>query len=443
MTVPYDTGSAIPLTPPSQLINIDQYGADPTGTADSSAGIIKAQQAGGTSPYLLMGNVNSNYKFGALTDINPFIQNQSISGYGAALTNFTYLGNNTAFKAQLSGTFTGGAYASRFTGFSLSGFSAGGSANGLQVSNLQGANGNDLSINGFGGTGLNLVNTSGDWSEQSNWQARLIQNGAGCTFDTGSFDYSNYDFLIVANANQDGIRLQNAANLQGSQLRIRGNFHTGVTNTGAVIAIDRGNLSGTSFIKFAQCDIAVEADGATLGHFTVLFGSSNSTSQFTNSSGVLGFASGTANFQGVSNPHGVPFGFNGVLHDQALGTMNGGDGGVILGGFDQNQSGALNGNLFSSTIFFNFGDVIAFQLLNGAQTLTFSSLGTWARRVNLYIAQPASGAAGTITWPANVKWPGGTAPTLSATNNFVDHVRMTFLPTPGNWYGELVGAHYA
>jgi hypothetical protein len=32
----------------------------------------------------------------------------------------------------------------------------------------------------------------------------------------------------------------------------------------------------------------------------------------------------------------------------------------------------------------------------------------------------------TITWPAAVKWPGGTAPTITATNNYVDYVTLVY-----------------
>jgi len=426
----------------ARQLYVDAFGADPSGNTDSTAAIVRAQTAGGSAPYQLVFSVGT-YVWGTSSDILSFRQNQGITGQGQEVTIFTYKGSVTAIPVALVGAFDGSAQAGKFTGFTLSGFSAGGSAVGLKYTDLQGLYVDDVAINGFGKAAIWGANSLG-WSEQSDIRFRASLNLSAILFDTSSFDYSNYDIVINANPSQDGITLQNGANLQGVRLRMRGNYHSGVGNTGAAIAIDRGNLTGTSFIKFTDCDVAVEQDGSVgLGHFTVLFGSSNSTSQFTGSSGVLSFSNGTVNFQGVSNPHGVPLGFSGVIQDTTLGQMNGGDGIAIQGAMDVVQSGTLTGTLFSNTIFFNFGDIIAFQLSNGAQTLTFSSLGTWARECNLYIAQPSSGAAGTITWPANVKWPAGTPPTLSGTNNFVDHVHMVFLPTPGNWYAELVGTHYA
>jgi hypothetical protein len=429
---------------PVKLIYVDNYGADPTGAADSTTAIKAAQAAGGTSPYQLAFSVGT-YVWGTSGDITAFQQNQGITGQGQEVTNFVYKGNATAIPVALSGAFDGTKQAGKFTGFTLSGFSAGGSAVGLKYTDLQGLYIDDVAINGFSGTaGIYAKNVLG-WSEQADIRVRMTQNTSGIVFDTGSFDYSNYDIVINANSGQDGITLQGGANLQGVRLRMRGNFHSGAGNTGAAIAVDRGNTAGTSFIKFADADVAVEQDGSTgTGHFSLLFGSSNSVSQFTSSTGVLAFAQGgSVPFQGYSNPHGVPFGFAGTISDPVLGTMVGGDGLAVQGAIDLTQAGTLTGTLFANTIFFNFGDTVAFQLANGAQTLTFSSLGTWARKVTLLIAQPSSGAAGTITWPANVKWPAGAAPSLSSTNNFVDKIHMEYYPVPGNWYAELAGTHYA
>lgn len=53
------------------------------------------------------------------------------------------------------------------------------------------------------------------------------------------------------------------------------------------------------------------------------------------------------------------------------------------------------------------------------------------------LSNPATGGAylikviqgdfvGTITWPATVKWPGGTAPTITATNDAIDYVTLIY-----------------
>ena len=51
----------------------------------------------------------------------------------------------------------------------------------------------------------------------------------------------------------------------------------------------------------------------------------------------------------------------------------------------------------------------------------------------LKVTHDSSQAGESITWPASVKWPGGTAPTLTAANNAVDVIRFYFDGT--NYYG--------
>lgn len=426
-------------------INVAAYGADLTGTADSSTAILDAIAAipsGGGHIYAPPG---SSLKFSSTL---TFAQNQGFVCDGSDVVNLSYTGSGTAIQAALSGSFTGGTYAGRFAGFYLSGYSAGSSAIGLQVENLQGVQIEDVAIYGFGGIGLNFKNTSGDWAEQNNVRARIVQCGTANTastgavvFDTSSFDYSNFDFTIVSNDATNGVLLQNSAQLQGCQLRIRGNFYGDTPNSAAVIGIDVGNTSGTSYIVNTFCDVAVESAGSGTGHYTVLMGSANSTSQF-QGTGVLSFSNVTINFQGFSDANYVPYGFSGLVNDTVLGTPVPGDALSVQGGTNWGANNIGFSTLGGGNLYFQFGDICAFKLASGGNTLIFNGANQACRRVDLYVQQPASGSAGTVTWPSNVKWPGGTAPTLSSANGDIDHVRMIYLPTPGNWYGELVGSNY-
>jgi hypothetical protein len=60
----------------------------------------------------------------------------------------------------------------------------------------------------------------------------------------------------------------------------------------------------------------------------------------------------------------------------------------------------------------------------------------------LKLTQPASGAAGTVNWDnigaANIKWPGGTEPTLTATNGAVDIITLICTDSTGQgvYYGN-------
>lgn len=53
------------------------------------------------------------------------------------------------------------------------------------------------------------------------------------------------------------------------------------------------------------------------------------------------------------------------------------------------------------------------------------------------ITQDASGGAFTVTWPASVKWPGGTAPTITITNGAVDEVTLRTIDAGTEWRGSF------
>ncbi len=77
------------------------------------------------------------------------------------------------------------------------------------------------------------------------------------------------------------------------------------------------------------------------------------------------------------------------------------------------------------TLDWNNGNVQTITLANSGQTFTFAN-GKSGGRYLLELKQPASGAAGTVTWPGSVKWSGGTAPTLTATNGQTDIITFYF-----------------
>ena len=62
--------------------------------------------------------------------------------------------------------------------------------------------------------------------------------------------------------------------------------------------------------------------------------------------------------------------------------------------------------------------------------------------VYLEAIQDATGSR-IITWPANVSWAAGTAPTLTTTASAYDVLRFTWNPTRAKWIGETVGKAFA
>ena len=59
--------------------------------------------------------------------------------------------------------------------------------------------------------------------------------------------------------------------------------------------------------------------------------------------------------------------------------------------------------------------------LSGNTTLSFADApATGSSGFTLKVTQDAGGSGFSVTWPASVKWPGGTAPALTATANKAD-----------------------
>lgn len=86
-----------------------------------------------------------------------------------------------------------------------------------------------------------------------------------------------------------------------------------------------------------------------------------------------------------------------------------------------------NGNVFDLTLTANC-------------TLTFSNPSATGKACSftLYLRQDATGSR-TVTWPASVKWPGGTAPTLTTTASRTDLLMFSTLDGGTKWTG-LVAA---
>jgi len=422
-----------------RLIYVDFYGADPTGATFSDAAFAAAFTAAGSGPWqMIMGA--GNYK---LANSYTFGRNQGLTGPGSAVCSITYTGNGVCLTASDSSFSSSLSVAGRFGGFNIDGSAAGANAEGMSSGNLLRARCHDLRVANFTGAsavGVRFKNTASGstWYEEAEWTGINVNNCTVCVlFDTGSFDYSVYEFMILANAGQDGIRLQNDASLEGCRLEVRGNFKTGTPNTASVISLDPGNAAGTSRIDGCLMYVNVECDGTTgTGHFT-LSAAGSSTSQFTGT-GVLQFNDETVAFQGANivTAPGPQFGFSGRVVDHVLGTMSPGDGLAVQGGTLWNQTGSLTTAL-PSTIFLKSGDIQAYQLANGVNTVVFGSVVTRVRRLELFLAQPASGGAGTVTWPANVYFQAG-KPNLSSANGAIDRVRLTFLPADNKWLGEVV-----
>jgi hypothetical protein len=432
--------------PGLRKIYLDNYGADWTGATYSDTALAAAQTAGGSGPYQIVQGIGQ-YKF---ANSYSFKRGQVMIGQGSALTNNDYTGNSIfidaydpSFDLSLSNT-------GEFGGFSIGGYSSGNGAVGFRWGDLNRIQIRDLQITGFNGVGsigLYGHNVAG-WSEQALIQANVVDCTTCVYFDKSSFDFSTYEFLIVANPNQDGIRFENGANIVGPRFAVRGNFHAGATNTGAVIAMDRSDTStGTTSFIDAEFDIVVECDGTPgqVGHHSILQLGGNAATMFTGN-GTISFTSGGGGVQFQDAVFTGQYGFGGRINIPGLGNVDPNDGLVVQGASQWAQSGNLTGNYAYDGMYIypNGGDYQAYILPNGNITIAGFWNAPYGRTRNFKVAfrQPSGGAPGTITLPSNVELIGGNRSTTSASNE-TDVFLFTYYPSDDVWFAEILSTDAA
>lgn len=79
-------------------------------------------------------------------------------------------------------------------------------------------------------------------------------------------------------------------------------------------------------------------------------------------------------------------------------------------------------------------------VLSGNTTFTFADApATGSAGFSLKVTQDASGSGFTVTWPASVKWPGGSAPELTATADKSDVFVFTTEDAGASYVGLVAG----
>lgn len=75
-------------------------------------------------------------------------------------------------------------------------------------------------------------------------------------------------------------------------------------------------------------------------------------------------------------------------------------------------------------------------------TLTIINAAPAARVGSFTMAITGNGTAHPITWPASIKWPSGTAPTLTATNGKADFITFLTYNNGVDWFGFVAGQNF-
>ncbi len=109
------------------------------------------------------------------------------------------------------------------------------------------------------------------------------------------------------------------------------------------------------------------------------------------------------------------------------------------------------GNFYGTPTAITYAATVTPNIMTSAyQTIILTGNATFAAFANpapgqelmLEIQQDGTGSR-TVTWNANVSWPGGTAPTLSTAANAIDVFRFSYNSVANKWRGETVGKAYA
>ena len=97
----------------------------------------------------------------------------------------------------------------------------------------------------------------------------------------------------------------------------------------------------------------------------------------------------------------------------------------------------------SLTLPLNSGNLFTCSLNANITTLTISNTPSSSGvSCGFTLIFTADGTARTITWPASVKWPANTAPTLTSTNNKKDVLSFLSTDNGTSWLGFVGGQNY-
>lgn len=99
----------------------------------------------------------------------------------------------------------------------------------------------------------------------------------------------------------------------------------------------------------------------------------------------------------------------------------------------------------SGTLTLNLNDAQVFDVSLNANitTLTISNVDSTSNTVNAFtLIFTMDGTARTVTWPASVKWAGGTSPTLTSTNAKKDVLAFISPDNGTTWLGFVGGQNF-
>lgn len=393
---------------------VDDYGADPTGTASSDAAVTAAIAAMGTSPGTLLFGPGTYRLANTITLANGY---QGVAGQGMAVTTLNWVGTGDCIR-MYDPSASLPAKTGFIAGLKIDGYAAGPNSTGIHVGDTYNLRIRDLWVADFvaaGSIGV-LMNNTVTITERAQVSVTIDNCATAVVFQcedntTPSFDYSDWDFIINGFANQNGVIIKGSAQIIHGSLSIRGDFYNTVLdgpytpgfswsaasgNTGTVLTV--GDGTGTPYLQESDLVVSVECGGiagAIPNHKTIdITAGANLWC-----TGILDFIydQGFAWSPGTNDGWFAFAGYKNV--DSTYGVMTAPQTFSVAGAMVSDYAGNANG----SELQLNSSNIIQYFLASGANALTFNYSGmSGAAAWDIVLVQPASGDA-TVTLPANFK----------------------------------------
>lgn len=316
------SAAAATVTTPD-WINVVTYGADPTGSADSTSAIqdaINALPSTGGVVYLPAGKYKVTSTLTCTTVPAYFL------GDGAWATVVAFSGTGDCFRVYDSTTYSSRTrYSGGFNGITIDGTGAGAGSSGLHVGDIVQYE-LDVTVQNFSGSGSIGVHLDNAyyWTEQLHGRIYAQYCASHVVFDwtgtaetsSGSFERCDLDIYIdQEHAAFDGVVFKNGAYTGNSSLRIRGNFGESSSSVSSAVLRLTGSKSNDSYSSYSgivngMIDIGVECASGTYTPQTIVFGSSGNT--LAACYGALNFGLAGNTFK-ASNNNGNISGFQGPV----------------------------------------------------------------------------------------------------------------------------------
>ena len=440
---------------------VTAYGADPTGTNDSTTAIQNAinslpttgghyldgrNQQGGGVVYLPAGT----YKVSSTITVNAGAITLMGDGRWSTFVVFTGTGDCIRMIGPVVNTSMGG-----IKQLMIEGTNATAPATALHIGDgIQYEV--DVTIQNFTGTGsigMHLDNTEW-WTEQLHGIVHTDNCTSHVVFDVNSNGYNSFArtelrIYLSVDVGQNGVVVQNGAFIYDGELIIRGNFASSSTTSmsNAVLTVT-GTGSGSdpnittssySVIQYCRLDIAVETPANTYTPQTIYFGSGSNSIR--SCYGVMDFSTNGSPFQETNGINGGQIIYIGsVGGDKAIaGVSSGSYSSVVKGPLAYGGTGLSPSN---GDYYIGLGDMTNTILTQNITVNIDLSINT-ASKKTVFLTQASSGGPYTVTWPKPaspntgspaVYWPGGTAPTMSTGAGVTDKYILETMDGI-HWYG--------